>query len=116
MVCRLRAHTLAMPRPEGKPKTAFGTRLRALRKSHGVQVHADDRFTAGAFAIELGIETETYRTYERGEHKPPFEILEKIHRATRVSVDWLLFGENPANLQMQAGRKPTEPLRYIRRA
>jgi transcriptional regulator with XRE-family HTH domain len=45
------------------------------------------------FAREIGVEAETYRTYERGRSQPKFAVLERICERTGVSLDWLIRGK-----------------------
>lgn len=45
------------------------------------------------FAREIGVEAETYRTYERGRSQPKFATLERICERTGVSLDWLIRGK-----------------------
>lgn len=82
-----------MPRPPAEPKTEFARRLRQLRESYGVLVRGNPKYTADAFAKELGIEAETYRTYERGDSEPNLATLKKIREITRHSLDTLITGE-----------------------
>ena len=45
------------------------------------------------FAASIGVEAETYRTYERGRSQPKFGVLERICEKTGVSLDWLIRGK-----------------------
>jgi transcriptional regulator with XRE-family HTH domain len=81
-----------MPRPPAEPKTEFARRLRQLRTAYGTLVRSDPKYTADAFAKELGIEAETYRTYERGDSQPNLETLAKIRQVTQHSLDTLICG------------------------
>lgn len=45
------------------------------------------------FAALLGLKDETYRRYERGETEPSFATLERLHRKTGVSLNFIIVGE-----------------------
>lgn len=63
---------------------AFAKRLRLVREQAGYS-------TAGAFAREaLDIDANRYRTYERGDCSPSFEIMLKIAQKTNRSLDYLM--------------------------
>lgn len=104
-----------MPRPEAPPKTPFGARLRDIRKGYGTLHKRQSKYTAKDFAGELGIEDETYRSYERGETQPPIETLAKIKHVTKASLDWLICGD-----QVEESRQQTKdiqrPRSHLRRA
>jgi len=84
-----------MPRPRSKPSTGFGKRLEELRFSHGRQIGLPN-ITQGYFADLLGVAGETYGRWERGETEPSLEVLQRIKRVTRVSLDYLITGETSA--------------------
>ncbi len=60
----------------------FGERLRFLRKELD--------YSLRKMADELGISFSALGKYERNEHQPDFETLEKIADYFGVSIDWLL--------------------------
>lgn len=60
----------------------FGERLRSLRK--------DIDYSLRKMADELGISFSALGKYERNEHQPDFDTLEKIAEYFDVSIDWLL--------------------------
>ncbi|MFJ3386331.1 MULTISPECIES: helix-turn-helix domain-containing protein [unclassified Lysinibacillus] len=60
----------------------FGERLRSLRK--------DVDYSLRKMADELGISFSALGKYERNEHQPDFDTLEKIAEYFGVSIDWLL--------------------------
>lgn len=82
-----------MPRPPSEPKTDFGRRLRSLRLGYGNIVKGDDDYPAKEFASELGVEAETYRSYERGDFEPPLWVLRQIRKITKRSLNSLICGE-----------------------
>jgi len=61
----------------------IGSRLKTIR---GKRRQAD-------FADELSIALLTYQRYERGERKPPADILRKIAVLGKTTMEWLLTGE-----------------------
>lgn len=87
-----------------KQLDAVGERLRLLRLSLGYK-------KATPFAKALGIEGPTYRTYERGENPPPYEVLGRIKELTGASADWVLYGDagslTVSLYQMIYGRVPS---------
>ena len=50
-------------------------------------------FKVSDFAEKLGIQYRTYQSYERGERKPPLELLEQLVYKYGVNMNWLLTGE-----------------------
>jgi transcriptional regulator with XRE-family HTH domain len=64
---------------------ALGRRLRRLR---GFDVTQEE------FAERLGISQSQLSKYERGVAAPPADILMRIKSQCRVSIDWLLTGED----------------------
>ena len=71
-----------------KETMAFAHRLEDAR--------ASKYKTAAAFARTIGVEDETYRTWERGEREPHIAAICKIARALDVSLDYLILGDLPA--------------------
>ena len=63
---------------------ALGRRLRQLR---GFDV------TQEKFAERLGISQSQLSKYERGTAAPPADVLMRIKNRCRVSIDWLLTGD-----------------------
>lgn len=61
----------------------FGRRLRACRLAAGYVDAAD-------FANHLAIDRNRYRSYERGEREPPFELLVRLAKELGKSLDFLL--------------------------
>jgi transcriptional regulator with XRE-family HTH domain len=75
---------------EGAPpaRSAFGARLRAARESKGFE-HAYQ------FADRLGVEHETYRSWERADREPCITHLRDIALKLDVSLDYLIIGTLP---------------------
>lgn len=74
--------------PEPTTAEMFGARLKeARRRKH--------RF-ANRMADAIGVEHETYRTWERGEREPNLDALNKIAAELNVSLDYLVSGALPA--------------------
>jgi transcriptional regulator with XRE-family HTH domain len=73
-------------------RAAFGRRLRALRKAYGAGV-GDTDYGPKLFAAALGIDSERYGRWERGEMEPPLGELANIGKVTGVSLDMLIRGE-----------------------
>lgn len=67
---------------------AFALRLRTAR--------AQKFPSAKAFADALGVEHETYRTWERGDREPNISAICKIARTLDISLDYLVLGDFPA--------------------
>jgi transcriptional regulator with XRE-family HTH domain len=63
---------------------ALGRRLRQLR---GFDVTQEE------FAERLGISQSQLSKYERGVAAPPADVLMRIKNRYRVSIDWLLTGD-----------------------
>jgi transcriptional regulator with XRE-family HTH domain len=76
-------------RADSAVRRAFAARLRAARVTAGFETNAD-------LAREIGVEAETYNRWERGETEPGLASLSKIRRATGVSLDWLVAGDQRA--------------------
>ena len=45
------------------------------------------------FALKLGISPRAYVNYERGERKPPYEVLVKLYEIFDVNLNWLIIGK-----------------------
>lgn len=73
-------------------RAAFARRLRALRKAYGARL-AQANYGPKEFAASLGIDSERYGRWERGEMEPPLGELANIGRVTDVSLDMLIRGE-----------------------
>jgi transcriptional regulator with XRE-family HTH domain len=63
---------------------ALGRRLRQLR---GFDITQEE------FAERLGISQSQLSKYERGVAAPPADVLMRIKNRCRVSIDWLLTGD-----------------------
>ncbi len=50
--------------------------------------------SASDFARQLGLETRTYLSYERGERNPSLEFLQKLKQNYNVNLNWVLTGED----------------------
>lgn len=48
---------------------------------------------ASDFAKQNNIEIRTYSSYERGERKPPLEVLEQFVLRYNLNINWLITGE-----------------------
>lgn len=82
-----------MPRPRKSSPAkndpivqAFAKRLATARVFFGFE-------TAVQFAKELGIEPETYRSWERGTNECPLRVIAQIREKFDVSLDWLIAGK-----------------------
>ena len=64
---------------------ALGRRIRQVR---GFEVTQEE------FARKLGISQSQLSKYERGIVAPPADVLMRIKEQFRVSIDWLLTGDN----------------------
>jgi transcriptional regulator with XRE-family HTH domain len=65
----------------------FGRRLRACRQAAGYDGYQD-------FAKAVGLQSETYRTYETGDRQPKFHVLAKIAEKLNKSLDFLILGKS----------------------
>ncbi|MGV8939057.1 MAG: helix-turn-helix domain-containing protein [Allorhizobium sp.] len=74
-----------MARPEIKPKTALGSRLRAVRE----RLRYEER---EEFAAKLGISKSALAYYERGERVPDASTLAAYHEQFGVDVTWIVTG------------------------
>jgi len=66
------------------PMKSLGRRIRQLR---GFDLTQDE------FAKKLGISQSQLSKYERGVVAPPADVLIRIKEECRVSIDWLLTGD-----------------------
>ena len=62
-------------------------------------------FKVSDFAEKLGIQYRTYQSYERGERKPPLELLEQLVYKYGVNMNWLLTDEG----EMFSSSNPSSP-------
>ena len=60
----------------------FSENLQKLRKN--LQLSQND------FALKLGMNPRAYVNYERGERKPPFELLIDLSNDFNVNLNWLI--------------------------
>lgn len=67
-------------------KKLIAETLRVYRKLH--------KFTQQQVAEKIGIETQTYATYERGRNEAPAEILVRLSYLYNVPVDFLIQRDN----------------------
>lgn len=67
------------------PLKAVGRRLRELRGFDTTQ---------GEFANQLGISQSQLSKYERGVAAPPADVILRVKEKPRVSIDWLLTGDD----------------------
>jgi transcriptional regulator with XRE-family HTH domain len=74
------------PKAMNPLRAAFARRLEAARVAAGYDTMRD-------FAEMLGIQEARYRRWEAAETEPDLEHLQKISRATGVSLDTLISGE-----------------------
>lgn len=70
-----------------KEKTGLGERLKALREKEGV--------SQPALAAKLGFAPGTISRWERETGEPQADQLRTLARHFKVSLDYLLFGEEP---------------------
>jgi transcriptional regulator with XRE-family HTH domain len=70
---------------DGSNLKAVGRRLRELRGFDTTQEE---------FANQLGISQSQLSKYERGVAAPPADILLRIKEKFRISIDWLLTGND----------------------
>jgi len=67
-------------------KPALAQRIRAVRTvRHGNRGQSD-------FARELSVKIRTYWSYEKGEYRPPQDVLQRIADLTACGLVWLLTG------------------------
>ena len=71
---------------------AFGTRLKSARITSGFE-------TADAFAQAISMETATYRSYERGDRAPDYDVIAEIAKVTGYSLDWLIAGRGKPRVE-----------------
>lgn len=77
---------MARPTKSDKSRPVWARRIEEARLGMGVAKQAD-------FAKMLGLEAETYRTYERGRSRPSIETFKKIEKISGKSFEWLIGGE-----------------------
>lgn len=63
----------------------FGNRLREIRKSL--------RYTQEEMASHLEIPYRTYTSYERGENKPSYSMLDNMCKKENVNLNWFITGQ-----------------------
>lgn len=63
----------------------FGNRLKEIRKSL--------RYTQEEMATHLEIPYRTYTSYERGENKPSYSMLNDLCKKENVNLNWFVTGE-----------------------
>lgn len=68
-----------------KARTAFGQKLRELRKQRGL--------SGQELGLQLGVERTVVARYESGRSFPSVPVLIRLGRALQVSVDRLLFDD-----------------------
>lgn len=78
---------------------AFGERLEQLRLSRQTSEKLGmEKVSRTEFARALGAKEGRYFRYERGEIRPPIDLLSAIRDLTGVSLDWLISGEGQGEL------------------
>jgi transcriptional regulator with XRE-family HTH domain len=81
-----------MSRDKDSSRTGAGTNLKAvgrrLRELRGFDTTQEE------FANQLGISQSQLSKYERGVAAPPADVLLRIKEKLRVSIDWLLTGND----------------------
>ena len=77
----------AAPSPP-REASPFAGRLRALREQQGV--------TLEVVAAQIGTTKQSMSHWELGRSEPSFEMLVRLARHYRVSIDWLVGGETRA--------------------
>lgn len=95
-----------MPRPrksfpakDDPAVQAFASRLATTRQFFGYA-------TAIEFARELGVEPETYRSWERGVNECPLRVIVAIRNKLDVSLDWLVAGRGTGLVATRAQEPP----------
>ena len=81
-----------MSRDKDTSRTGGGANLKAvgrrLREQRGFDTTQEE------FANQLGISQSQLSKYERGVAAPPADVLLRIKEKLRVSIDWLLTGND----------------------
>lgn len=98
----------AMPKATASDaKLLFAQMLAATRQWYGKSTGRPN-LNMEEFAIDLGIEGERYRHYERGGREPPIWLLADIRRLTGISLD-LLIANTPPGLRFNPAEFPLAP-------
>ena len=63
----------------------IGKRLNQLRKTLNI--------TQEKFSTQFAVSYRAYTSYERGERKPSFELLNVLYKNFNVNLNWLISGE-----------------------
>lgn len=87
-----------IPDSDDKIRRLFAARLRSARTMAGYP-------TAKSIAEALGMESETYRRWERAETEPDIPKLVRISALLKVSLDFLLMGKPQAVPQPKVGTR-----------
>lgn len=58
-----------------------------------VKVRKTTLLAQSDFALKLGISPRAYINYERGERKPPYEMLNQLYEIYNVNLNWLITGK-----------------------
>lgn len=58
-----------------------------------VKVRKSTLLVQSDFALKLGISPRAYVNYERGERKPPYEVLIQLYETLDVNLNWLITGK-----------------------
>ena len=82
--------------------------MKRLRK-----IRIERNLTQSDIAEKIGVSTNTYSRYERGERNPNPEILEKISRCLDISVDYIIGNiDTPLTLSQFNFNKELDDLSY----
>lgn len=96
-----------MARPHtNKPRSPFARRLIQVRESFGVST-SQPGINQEEFADLLGVGSEAYRRYERGETQPKLNTLVRLRRLTGTSLDWLLTGASETTNRPTIKKRPS---------
>jgi len=66
-----------------------------------VKVRKSTLLVQNDFALKLGISPRAYVNYERGERKPPYEVLISLYEIYDVNLNWLITGKGSMFNQQQ---------------
>jgi len=88
-------------------RLALAARLIALRRAFGA-AHGEPNINQRTFARILGLQSDRYGRYERGELEPPLAVLIALRRVTGVSLDVLIAGERPGSADMISAWQGTD--------
>jgi transcriptional regulator with XRE-family HTH domain len=96
----------------------FAKRLGAVRLAYGA-VTGRPGLPRVTFALELGLERNTYSRYERGEVEPPLMVLAAVRRLTGISLDYLIADldqgiADPTELTGECTATFAERIRWVR--